>query len=418
MMNKLVNKLARLSLLPIFLFAASPAVADQDVSDFLKEGTFSGEMRYRYEHVDQDGFNKNANAGTLRTNLGFQTGMYKNFQAGIEGQMVKRLGMDSFNDTVNGKGAYPTVADPNTIELNQAWLSWSGIPNTEIKVGRQAVNLDNQRFVSSVDWRQNDQTLDAGFVTVKPMSDTTVQYGYIFNVNRINGNDHPQGDLESKSHIFRVEKRWSELFNTTAYGYLFDFANSPGNSSKTYGIRVTGKKPLDAGWTLAYEAEVARQSNFGNNPSRYDETYYHIAPSVTGHGFTIQAGYEVLGGNGVQSFQTPLASLHKFNGWADKFLITPARGLRDAYVSASYRYTNEKSAMNNTALAFSYHDFAGDTSGNFGREYDVSLAKTFILPQGQPLKKMDVMIKFADYKGEELPYRDTQKIWLQAGASF
>ena len=34
--------------------------------------------------------------------------------------------------------------------------------------------------------------------------------------------------------------------------------------------------------------------------------------------------------------QTPLATLHAFNGWADMFLTTPANGLQDLYFRASY----------------------------------------------------------------------------------
>jgi hypothetical protein len=34
------------------------------------------------------------------------------------------------------------------------------------------------------------------------------------------------------------------------------------------------------------------------------------------------------------SFLTPLATLHKFNGWADKFLVTPLEGLSDLYFTA------------------------------------------------------------------------------------
>ena len=36
------------------------------------------------------------------------------------------------------------------------------------------------------------------------------------------------------------------------------------------------------------------------------------------------------------SFQTLLATLHKFQGWADKFLTTPPNGIRDLYGSAGY----------------------------------------------------------------------------------
>jgi hypothetical protein len=38
----------------------------------------------------------------------------------------------------------------------------------------------------------------------------------------------------------------------------------------------------------------------------------------------------------VKGFTTPLATLHKFQGWADKFLTTPVNGLADLYVNAGY----------------------------------------------------------------------------------
>ena len=48
-----------------------------------------------------------------------------------------------------------------------------------------------------------------------------------------------------------------------------------------------------------------------------------------------KAGYEVLEGapTGGLAFVTPLATLHKFQGWADKFLATPASGIEDAYIA-------------------------------------------------------------------------------------
>jgi hypothetical protein len=34
-----------------------------------------------------------------------------------------------------------------------------------------------------------------------------------------------------------------------------------------------------------------------------------------------------MSGDGVIGFSTPLATLHKFQGWVDKFLTTPANGI-------------------------------------------------------------------------------------------
>ncbi len=59
-----------------------------------------------------------------------------------------------------------------------------------------------------------------------------------------------------------------------------------------------------------------------------------VALAVKGIG-TLGVGYELLGSDdGVAAFQTPLATLHKFNGFADQFLVTPAGGLQDIYFYA------------------------------------------------------------------------------------
>ncbi len=70
--------------------------------------------------------------------------------------------MDDYNDTLgfNGLEPFPVVADPENIELNRAQISYL-VDGTGVTVGRQRINLGNQRFVGSVGWRQNEQTFDA-----------------------------------------------------------------------------------------------------------------------------------------------------------------------------------------------------------------------------------------------------------------
>ena len=54
------------------------AQAQDGVTDGLdkvvKEGSIKLDFRYRYEHVDQDGFDKDANASTLRSRITFMSG--------------------------------------------------------------------------------------------------------------------------------------------------------------------------------------------------------------------------------------------------------------------------------------------------------------------------------------------------------
>jgi hypothetical protein len=397
----------------------SASAADDLEQALIKDGIFFGEVRYRYENVDQEGFTEDASASTVRLNVGYKTGVYENFQGLAEAQLVQEIGSDNFNSTTNGNTAYPTVADPDGLELNRAWVAWTGLQDTTIKVGRQAVNLDNQRFIGTVGWRQNDQTYDAAAIINSSIPNLNLLYAFVGNVNRIQGNDHSLGDLDTETHLANTSYSFTDWLSATAYGYWLDIDLAPSLSSKTYGLRLTGDAPISDTWSFFYTAEAAMQSEYGNNTNNYNEHYYHIVPGVKGYGFTLQAGYEELGGDGTNSFQTPLATGHKFNGWADKFLSTPNAGLEDAYAKISYTVSNANKWVNSTKLTAVYHEFNGDSSGNFGSEIDLSVGKTFnIKADRHPFKNISVLVKYSDYEADDAPFKDTEKFWFQIGTKF
>ena len=162
-------------------------------------------MRYRFESVDQEGFARRAEASTLRTQLGYLTGDFHGFGAFLQFEDVHVIGRERYNSTANGLTQYPVVVDPKGNEINQAYLSYKGIPGTTLKYGRQVIIYDNQRFVGNVGWRQNEQTFDAFTVQNTSLPSTTISYAHISNVNRIFGEDHPtQSDLGMNSDLLNV----------------------------------------------------------------------------------------------------------------------------------------------------------------------------------------------------------------------
>ncbi|MBK9562105.1 MAG: alginate export family protein [Micavibrio sp.] len=419
----MINSFYRISgLLALILACTAPAFANEAEDSLIKKGAFYGDIRYRYETVDQDGpapIADDATASTLRARLGFKTGVYKDFQAQFETDLVGRLGDEDYNDGKNGKTQFPVIADPATAELNQLWILWSGLPQTTVKAGRQTINFDNQRFIGSVGWRQNDQTFDAAAIENKSIENLALSYTYARTVNRVFGHEHPQGDWDSNTHLAHASYVFAPWLNITGYGYWLDFNIAPASSNKTYGLRLTGDIPLNDAWTFFYEAEGAKQYDNGNNPANYNENYYLLAPGIKGHGLTLQAGFESLGGDGTNAFQTPLATLHAFNGWADKFLTTPATGLEDAYGKVSYKISRLNEWLDDTTLTAVYHDFSGDSGSDYGSELDLSVGKSFELPDaGQPFKAVDVLFKYADYEADDAPFTDTQKAWIQIGVKF
>jgi hypothetical protein len=83
----------------------------------------------------------------------------------------------------------------------------------------------------------------------------------------------------------------------SAYAYLIDPTEvlNYGAASQTYGVRFAGKAVVAEGVKAVYEAEIAQQSDYGDNPTSYSALYYHGAAGLSASGFTVKLGYEVLG---------------------------------------------------------------------------------------------------------------------------
>ncbi len=412
-------KLSPLHMLVAAALSVIPYAADAEEevrSEFSRafiDGTPYLQLRYRYEYVDQEGLSRNARASSLRTTLGFSTAAYRDFVATLELQNIAHLGNDLFNDTVNGKTTYPVVADPDDSEINQAFLSYSGISGTNITAGRYKLNLDNQRFIGSVDWRQNDQTFDGGTIVYTGHEHLTLRYGYVFNVNRIFGDDSPVGDLKGSNHILHASYDGWSLGIVTAYGYLLDSDDAPASSSNSYGLSLNGKRTLGADApSLLYYLEYAHQDDTGRNPIDYNAHYYHLSPGIAWNGLVIKAGLEALGSDdGRAAFQTPLATLHKFNGFADKFLTTPAAGLEDYYLSATYTTPAGTALPESSEFSLAYHSFRSEENSiDYGDEWDATATTPF-------MEHYTVGLKYAFYDADRFA-TDTHKAALWLSAAF
>ena len=369
------------------------------------------DLRFRLEVVDQAGLPQDATASTFRIRAGLKTAPWQGFSALVEGEAIMRFGPEHYNDTVNGRTTYPVVADPADVLLNQAHITWRPSATIAATAGRQAVNLDNQRWIGSVGWRQNDQTLDAARVSLTPAKGASADYLYAWRVNRVFGPDSPQGIWrDTDIHGLRASLKAGPVGTVTAYGYFLDIPAQPGASSRTVGVRLQGEQAIGAKTGLLYAAEYARQSDLAGNPADYALDYLLLEPGISAAGFTIRGGFEQLEGNGLAAVQTPLATLHAFNGWADKFLVTPANGLRDLYLDAGYRFA-DASPLKGLTLRALWHDFDATRGGaSYGRELD--------LLASYPLRKNVIaLVKFAHYDADAFA-TDTTKGWVSIEARF
>ncbi|MES2835318.1 MAG: hypothetical protein V4707_11480 [Pseudomonadota bacterium] len=373
-----------------------------------RSGEILFESRLRYEGVSQDGLD-DALALTVRARLGWQSPERSGFRLLVEGEAVGAL-IDNYNDTIHGPPTYPVVADPEAFELNRLQVAWTGLPGTEVVLGRQRIVLDTARFVGNVGFRQNEQTFDAVKVTTRAFEPLTVTYAWIDRVHRVFGDDSPVGEWRSDSHLIHVEAP-TPAGKVTAYGYLLDFSNAAAQSSATWGARLEGSRDLSPDWSALYSAEYARQSEYGANPARFDLDYGLVSVGLKRGPFTAILALERLDGNGVQAFQTPLATLHAFQGWADVFLTTPRDGLRDVSVTASYAVAHPPVGRSGvlTASWRDVHD--ADGSVRYGQELDLSAR--LVLDS-----HWAVELKSAHFDGAAPAFPDRDKVWAALDYRF
>lgn len=383
-----------------------PVLAQQaTLAEAIAAGKAGLDLRYRFEHVDADNFDRNANASTLRTRLNYTTGSFNGFTALIELDDITALGSRRYNEFTglpSDKPQYPVVADPTGTEVNQAFLAYSGIPDTTLKLGRQRIIYDNARFIGNVGWRQNEQTFDAVSVSNTALANTTINYAYLDQVNRIFGKDSPKGEIDMRSHLLNASYTGLGFGTLTGYGYFLEYVDAPALSNRTLGLRLAGTPTIAEGVKLLYALEYAKQDDYRRGASTIDADYQLIELGAEVSGISARLGREVLGRDG-SAFSTPLATAHAFNGWADIFLNTPANGLQDRYLKLG-------GAAMGTTLQAAYHRFDADRgNADYGSEINLMASR--------PFGKVNLMAKYARYSADDFAF-DTEKVWLMAQAAF
>ena len=391
--------------------ATHPALAAETFTEMFTEGQAHAKFRYRLESVDQDNFDENATASTLRSRLNFRTADWYGFGAFLEVDWIAEILADDYDQGAGNtpdKANYPVVADPTGAFANQAWLQWANPKGTLVRGGRQVILYDNQRFVGPVGWRQHEQSYDSGYFQQKIAGGLDFQLAYVWQVNRIFGNDVPAGTNDNQTWLANLAKDWKDVGRLSAYYYDIDNDDVAAFSTVSYGARWAGSYKMTS-VTWGYALEYAHQADAHNNPVDYSANYYHANLSLAWPAVTPSIGFESLGGDDTTagaSFRTPLATLHAFNGWADIFLTTPNAGLLDLYAGVS-------GPIGAWKWELIYHDFqaeAGDA--DWGTEFDAALSFKFA-------ERYGLLFKLATFDASSgSPYPDTTKLWAQLTADF
>jgi Alginate export len=443
------------------------AVPEYTLLQAIKDGKPMTSFRLRYETVDQDSFQPAPNANkkldtahglTLRSLVGWQTAPFKNFSFAAQITDVHDF-TDDFNNKRNnlsepGKANYPNIVDPAYTDINQLFVNWTGIKNTNLRLGRQQLNLDNVRFIGDIGFRQNMQVFDGVSVLNKSLPDTEIFAAHFGKVRQVN-TELRDGNID----IVNAKYRISPSESVVGYGYLVDVANLSQNngdpskagfvaeggnglganqdmiktattdaSSQTYGLRLDGVHKLNDNWKALYTAEYAKQDNYRNGSGLIDAHYYKIGGGAMYDAWSLRIDQEVLSSNdGKYAFQTPLGTNHLFQGWADQFLVTPRQGVKDTFVTAA-------TSIEKAKFYAEYHVFHSnkdfETLGStvadrkfgdkYGTEFDASALYPFT-------DKLSGKLEYAQFNESDI-YGATEKgaarktdkeiIWLTALYTF
>ncbi len=405
--------MSAVALTAIFGSMSSLSAADaQSGVGIFNDAKFSGEIRPRYEYADVDNDVDAGNAFTARTHLKAKANLL-----GVDGlsttigiQSVNNFGSNSYNSTDNKAVQYDKIVDPQFAMLSEASLDYS-VGKTTMHAGRSKVNLDNQRFIGTVGWRQNERSYDTVYVANSDVEDLTLLAAYVYGYQGVKANN----TADTSSILLNAKYKIMDELTVTAYDYMLASIHD------TMGVALTGN--IDAGIKLSYRAEYAMQQDatmkYQDVNTTADATYMNFDLGANISGILIGGNYEVLSGsdsNGKTKFTTPLGTNHKFNGWADMFLSTPNGGLADLNARLGYK------TKGFGKLLGVYHMFSADTAmatssgtGNdLGSEIDVVYVNAI-----PGVKNLKGLVKFASYsKGEVEGYANKQVAWLQLDYKF
>lgn len=368
---------------------------------------YSPSLRYRYEHYSRDAAtagaeNTTSKASTVRFGLGMDATLRPTLNGFIEFETVEQIFEDDYNiptipaQTIAG---YPVIADPQGTEVNQAFLKYSPIPNTFIKLGRQEIVLNNGRFISNSGWRQNHQSFNAVSFSATPSTVLKLDYGYLSRVLRVVGAEATNGRVDMASHFFNLAYTKTDVGVLKLYGVYLDFDTEAANSTNTTGIRFEGNSAYGADRRVVSTVEYAQQSDSGDNPSEVSADYISIEAGVLTSGITYRVGYTILeGSSSTNKFSTPLA--HPFNGWTELFATNPSLGTNN-HGLAVWSLTASGPLQRWDGLSFTavYYDYSPDTgSDHYGSEIDLGLEYK-VIPAN---KNWTVGWRFGQYMADKL----------------
>ena len=348
------------------------------LSESITNGHLLLEVRPRYAVITETNKDEKTSVWILRTTLGWQTAPFHDLRLTAQYIYTGVLGSGEYNGdpSRNATSEYPLLPDPPHSGINQIYADYTGLPATRMRLGRQILRIDDQRFISDVDFRQTPQVFDGLTVINTSLPETEIQLGEYRRMRTVLG-----GLNRLRLHILHAA--WNPLPDHTlaAYGYWQDqaatgartgFAN---NAQRIAGAYAEGGFAVGEAWRWMYYLAYARQNRIGDGDARIMADYTRVGMGLSSGGaltWGARLDHEVKGSKqGTYGFQTPLTDFYAFNGWALQYTSTPPKGLRDTWLTVRGHIEKMECFME-------AHRFRSDFGGlALGREFDANVTYPF-----------------------------------------
>ncbi len=363
------------------------------------------EVRPRYAQITETLKPEKTDVWTVRTMLGWQTAPFYDLRLTAQYIVTGIVGAHNLNDdpSRNSSSRYPLLPDPANQSINQLFADYSGVPSTRMRIGRQILRIDDQRFISDVDFRQTPQVFDGVTFINTALPETEIQLGEYRRMRTVL-------DKSNRLRLHILHAAWNPAPDHTlaAYGYWQDqaatgsqtgFRNS---AQRIAGAHAEGGFALNETWRWMYYLGYAKQDRIGGGDARIKADYMRVGVGLSTTLGGVRLDHEVKGSNGgVYGFQTPLTDFYAFNGWALQYTSTPREGLRDTWFTARHQ-------IHKVEFFMEVHRFRSDFGGlALGREFDASLTYPI-------LNNLVVKLQHAQFKAGSgaRAKSDVDKTWL------
>ncbi|WP_299013977.1 alginate export family protein [uncultured Polaribacter sp.] len=361
-------------------------------AQFTLDGEFRPRTEYRngFQTLIPDGADAGFAVNTrVRLNAGYQTDNFKVYLS------IQDLLVWGENPQI-----IPVDAN-NSFAVFQAWANLKLTDNSGIKLGRQVLSYDDQRFFGGLDWaqqgrnhdlalyqyRKNDFILDLG---VAFNQDLDGLGGPLFGFQNV-GTAYPANNpfqYKSMQHLY-AKQTWKG-FNASLllvnYGHQNFDANGDAdgvNSLFTAGthlnytkgkLGLAGNAFLQTGTFFNGSTDVGGAYLLG-----LEATYKATAKVSFGAGVELISGDDASTTDQTEAFLPTFGTNHKFNGFMDYFYVgnhVNTIGLVDIHASANFKLSKTSSLMVK-ALNFSGDQALPSGERSLGTEIDLVYAKKF-----------------------------------------